>query len=124
VDFKVDQPGGFTKSYTLNVIRGSNTSVPVSDTTAPVQPLTLAYDETVHGDFFFGTINAVGPDADKYVVAELQPNSGAWLPADRNFCSFAFRLSAVPRTTNGYGLSPGHYLDFELIGISYTPPGP
>ena len=124
VRFKVDQPGGFTKSYALNVIRGSSTSVPVSDTTAPVQPLSLVYDEATHGSFFLGTLNAVAPDADKYVVAELQPNSGAWLPADRNFCSFAFRLSAVPRTTNGYGLSPGHYLDFEMVGISYTPPGP
>lgn len=120
VRFKVDQPGGFVKSYTLSVIRGSNNSVPVSDTTAPVQPLNLVYDETAHGNFFFGTINAVSPDADKYVIAELQPNSGAWLPADKNFCAFSFRLSTMPRTTNGYGLSPGYYLDFELVGISYT----
>jgi hypothetical protein len=123
VRFKVDQPGGFVQTYTLDVIRGSNTSVPVSDTTAPVQPLTLTYSEPTHGNFFFGTLNAVSPDADRYVVAELQPDGGAWLPADKNFCAFAFRLHATPRTTDGYGFTPGGYLDFELVGISYTPPG-
>jgi hypothetical protein len=122
--FKADQAGGFVQEYHLDVIRGSNTSVPVSDTTAPVQPLSVAYSEPVHGNFFFGTLNGVGPDADRYVVAELQANAGAWLPADKNFCAFAFRLHATPRTTNGYGLTPGGYLDFELVGISYTPPGP
>jgi hypothetical protein len=124
VRFKADHPSGFMQTYTLDVIRGSNTAVPVSDTTAPIQPLSLTYNEATYGNFFFGTFNAVAPDADRYVVAELQPTGGAWLPAGQNFCSFSFRLSATPRTTNGYGLTPGHYLDFELIGISYTPPGP
>ena len=124
VRFKADHPSGFMQTYTLDVIRGSNTAVPVSDTTAPIQPLSLTYNEATYGNFFFGTFNAVAPDADRYVVAELQPTGGAWLPAGQNFCAFSFRLSATPRTTNGYGLTPGHYLDFELIGISYTPPGP
>lgn len=124
VRFKVHHPGGFVQSYLLDVIRGSNTGVPVSDTTAPVQPLNPSYNEPTHGNFFFGTLNAVSPDGAGYVVAELQPNSGAWLPPATNFCAFAFRLSATPRTTNGYGLSGGSYLDFELVGISYTPPGP
>jgi hypothetical protein len=120
VRFKVDHAGGFVKEYHLDVIRGSNTSVPVSDTTAPVQPLSLSYSEPTHGNYFFGTLNGVAPDADRYVVAELQPTGGAWLPAGKNFCAFAFKLYATPRTTNGYGLTPGGYLDFELVGISYT----
>ncbi len=124
VRFKVHQPGGFTRRYLLDVIRGSNTGVPVSDTTLPTQPLDLSYSEPTHGNFFFGTVNAVAPDGDGYVVGELQPTGGAWLPAGRNFCAFAFRLWAAPRTTNGHSLTGGDYLDFELIGISYTPPGP
>ncbi len=120
--FKVDQPGGFVQSYSLSVIRGSNTSVPVSDTTAPVQPLSLSYSEPAHGSFFFGTLNGVGPDADRYVVAELQPNSGAWLPSNKNFCAFEFSVEATPRVTDGYSLASSRTLDKELIGISYTPP--
>jgi len=65
------------------VIRGSNTGVPVSDTTAPAQPLSLTYNEPIHGNFFFGTANAVPPDADGYVITELQPTGGAWLPGIR-----------------------------------------
>ncbi|MCP9470518.1 MAG: hypothetical protein NNA31_11030 [Nitrospira sp.] len=122
VRFKVDHPGGFLQSYGLAVVRGSNTNVPVSDTTAPVQPLSLDYNETTHGNFFFGTFNAVGPDGDRYVVAELQPNSGSWLPSGKNFCAFEFSVSATPRVTNGYSLGSGRTLDKELIGISYTPP--
>ena len=124
VRFKVNQSGGFVRSYSLSVIRGSNTGVPVSDTTLPAQPLSVTYSEPVHGDFFFGTLDAVGPDADGYVLAELQADAGAWLPADRNFCAFEFLISCSPRTTNGYGVFGGYDLDKELVGISYTPPGP
>lgn len=122
VRFKVTHPGGFLKNYHLSVIRGSNTSVAVSDTMAPVQPLNVDYNETTHGNFFFGTLNAMGPDSEGYVLAELQPNAGAWLPADKNFCAFAFEIWATPRITNGYSLWPSRRRDVELIGISYTPP--
>lgn len=122
IRFKADHPGGFAQRYYLDVRRGSNTAVPVSDTTAPVQPLDQAYNEATHGNFFFGTFNGVAPDSDNYVLAELQANSGAWLPSDKNFCAFAFELWGVRRTTNGYHLAGAHQLDQELIGISFTPP--
>jgi len=95
--------------------------VPVSDTTPPPQPLSLAYNQAAHGNFFFGTFNAVGPDADHYVLAQLQANAGSWLPPGQQFCAFQFALGATPRTTNGYALSGGYTLDSELVGISYTP---
>jgi hypothetical protein len=119
--FRVKQLGGFVQSYSVSVARGSNTGVPVSDATPPAQPLSLTYHEPTHGNFFFGTFNGVGPDADDYVLAELQPNSGAWLPSGLNFCAYEFKISASPRATNGYGVFGGHDLDKELVGISYTP---
>jgi hypothetical protein len=122
--FKIEQPGGFLTEYSVGVLRGSATSVPLEDITAPIQPLSLTYSEPVHGDFFYGTFNGVSPDGDAYVVAELQPVSGAWLPAGKNFCDFAFEIYATPRTTDGYGLGIQSRLDVELIGISdNAPPG-
>ena len=122
VKFRVQQPGGFVKSYQLKVLRGSATPVAVQDVVAPVQPLSLAYNETTHGDALFGTANAVGPDLDDYVTAELQATAGDWLPVDKEFCAFAFEIHAIPRVTNGYGLYSSRRLDVELVGISYTPP--
>lgn len=128
VRFKVKHPGGFLQRYHLLVIRGSNTSVPVSDITAPVQqPLILNYDEATHGNYFFGTFNAVNPDSEDYVLAVLQPNLGSWLaglPPDKTFCAFAFEIYATRRVTNGYWKDTAHRLDVELVGISYVPPAP
>lgn len=124
VRFKIDHPEGFLEQYSLNVLRGSNTNVPVSDTTAPVQPLSLSYSVATHGNFFYGTQNAVAPDASGYVLAELQPNSGSWLPAGKDFCAFAFEIHATPRVTDGYSTGVSRRLDVELVGISHTPPGP
>ncbi len=120
--FKIEHPGGFLKEYSVSVLRGAATPVPVADFTAPVQPLSLTYAEPTHGSFFFGTFNGVSPDGDAYVVAELQPTSGAWLPAGKNFCAFAFEIYATPRTTDGYDLGVQSRRDVELIGISYNPP--
>ncbi len=120
--FRVRQPGGFVQSYQLSVLRGSGTPVSVNDVVAPVQPLSLEYDETVHGDAFHGTADAVAPDLDDYVTAELQPASGSWLPTGTTFCAFAFEIHARPRTTNGYGLPGSRGLDVELVGISHTTP--
>ncbi len=124
VRFRADHPGGFMQSYSLGVIRGSNTPVPVSDNTAPVQPLSLTYSEATHGNTFFGTLDAVGPDGAGYVVAELQPDSGSWLPPGKDFCAFAFEVFGTPRVTDGYSLGGSRRLDVELVGIQYTPPSP
>ena len=115
--FKADHPGGFTQNYRVAVFRGSGTPVAVSDLTPPAQPLDVDYDEPTHGAAFFGTFNGVAPDGDNYVVAELQPDSGAWLPADKPFCAFAFEVHATTRATNGYGLPGSRRLDIELVGI-------
>ncbi len=122
IKFRVQQPGGFVGSYSLNVLRGSATPVAVEDVVAPVQPLYVTYDETTHGNTLFGTANGVDPDLDDYVTAELQAKAGAWLPAGKNFCAFAFEIHATPRVTNGYGLYGSRRLDVELVGISHTPP--
>lgn len=120
VRFKVDHPGGFLKKYSLIVLRGSATDVSV---TAPSQPLIMDYDETTHGNSFYGTLNAVSPDGDGYVEAELHP-VGVWLPTGKNFCAFAFEIYGKPRITDGHSLATGYRLDVELIGISYNPPTP
>lgn len=121
IKFKVDHPGGFLKNYNLSVLRGSAHPVAVSDTLAPTQPLSLSYNEGTHGNFFYGTLNAIAPDGDGYVLAELQPDSGAWLPAGKKFCAFAFEIHATPRVTDGYSLATEYRLDMELVGISYSP---
>jgi hypothetical protein len=120
--FKIEHPGGFLAEYGVKVQRGSATDVPVADFTTPLQPLHLVYNEPTHGSFFLGTFNGVSPDGDAYVVAELQPTSGTWLPAGKEFCAFSFEIDATPRTTDGYSLGGQSRLDLELIGISYSPP--
>ncbi len=122
--FKVEHPGGFLQEYSVGVLRGSAAPVGVSDLTPPAQPLSLVYNLPVHLNFFFGTFNGVSPDGDAYVVAELQPTSGAWLPAGKNFCAFAFEIYATPRITDGFSVGGQSRRDLELIGISYNPPGP
>ena len=119
VKFRVRQQGGFVQSYQLSVLRGSATPVAVHDVVAPIQPLIVDYDETLHGDTLFGTADAVNPDLDDYVTAELQATAGSWLPADKPFCAFAFEIHARPRMTNGYGLYGSRRLDVELVGISH-----
>ena len=115
--FKADHPAGFAQNYRVAVYRGSGTPVAVSDSTPPAQPLDVDYDEPTHGNAFFGTFNGIAPDGDNYVVAELQPDSGAWLPADKPFCAFAFEVHATTRATNGYSLPGSRRLDLELVGI-------
>lgn len=121
--FRADHPGGFALKYWVKVYRGSGTDMAVSDLTPPFQPLSLAYDETLHGSAFFGTFNAVAPDGANYVEAELQPDAGAWLPTGKSFCAFAFEIHATTRATNGYGLPGSRRLDLELVGIQ-LPPSP
>jgi len=123
IRFKVRHPGGFLQQYRLTAMRGSATGVPLTEISSPVaQPLILSYDETAHGNFFHGTFDAVSPDVDDYVVAVVQPTGGQWLPPGKNFCAFAFTLTGRRRTTDGYSLDDDHWLDSELIGISYTAP--
>ncbi len=119
--FKVDHAGGFTQNYRVAVLRGSGTPVAVSDLTPPAQPLDVNYDEPTHGNAFFGTFNGVAPDGDNYVVAELQPDSAAWLPAGKPFCAFAFEVYASTRATNGYGLPGARRQGIELVGIQLLP---
>jgi len=121
VRFRVDQPGGFVTNYHLSVLRGSATPVAVSDTTPPAQPLDVSYSDAAFGSTFSGTADGgVAPDGTGYVVAELQPSGGSWLPAGKSFCAFAFEIHGTPRQTNGYGLAPGYRLDVELVGISHS----
>ncbi len=122
IKFRVQQAGGFVQSYWLNVLRGSATPVAVHDVVAPVQPLSVTYNEATDGDTLFGTANGVNPDLEDYVTAELQATAGAWLPTGKQFCAFAFEIHASPRVTNGYGLYGSRRLDVELVGISHTPP--
>lgn len=118
VRFKADQPGGYMRSYGLSVFRGSATPVPVADSTAPVEPLSVTYSEVTHGNFFFGTPSSPNSDGFGYVTVDLQPTSGSWLPAGKNFCAFSFEVDGCPRVTDGYGVFGCRRLDFELIGIS------
>lgn len=116
--FKVNQPGGFLESYSVAVYRGSATPVPVVDSTAPVEPLSVTYSEGAFGNAFYGTANGVAPDGDGYVTVDLQPVSGAWLPAGKTFCAFSFEINGDLRITDGYHNFGGGRLDFELVGIN------
>jgi hypothetical protein len=120
VRYVVDQPGGFLGSYSLTAGRGNGpTPVAIADYTLPIQPLSLTFDPLVHGTFFRGTRNAVGPDANGFVAAETQPVSGSWLPGTTTFCAFKFDLNATPRITDGWSLAGGGVVAEDLVGISY-----
>jgi len=125
VRFKVRHPGGFLQHYHLTAMRGSATGVSLEEVTLPdPQPLSLDYSEAKHGAYFYGTANAVLPDVDDYVLAVVEPADGQWLPAGKDSCCFAFTLHGRRRITDGYNLDPDHWLDTELIGLSYTAPSP
>jgi hypothetical protein len=113
--FRAIHLGGFVHNYSVSVKRGSNTPVAVTGDI----PLSMTYDQTVHGDSFQGTLHpsAGSPDADGYVEATLTP-VGSWLPAGKSFCAFSFEVHGRTRSTNGFGLRAGGLLDKELVGIS------
>jgi hypothetical protein len=120
VRYAVDHPGGFLGAYSLTAARGNGpTSVAIADYTPPIQPLSIAFDPMVHGVFFRGTRNAIGPDANGYVEAETQPVSGSWLPPATTFCAFKFDLNASLRITDGWSLAGGGVVAEDLVGISY-----
>jgi hypothetical protein len=118
VCFKVNHPGGFLASWDFKVYYGSATPATVIDSTVPVEPLNVSYNEATHGNNFYGTANGVAPDGDGYITVDLQPTSGAWLPTGKTFCAFSFEVNGYPRITDGYSNFTGGRLDFELIGIS------
>lgn len=129
VRFRVDHPGGFTERYSLGVLRGSGTPVPVnSELTVAAdpgsaQPLLVAYSEVTFGPTFFGTFDGgFGAGADGYVDAKLTATSGAWLPEGHTFCAFAFEIYGDTRATDGYSLSGVGRLDVELVGITFGAP--
>jgi hypothetical protein len=121
VRFRAHQPGGLLDGYSLKVLRGSNTPVPVQDDGDPHRAA-WRFDPVVHGVEFFGTADLPSSNGDGFVTAELTP-TGSWLGSFQS-CAFAFELhsSGVPkdypgRRTNGYSNGGGGRLDVELVCI-------
>ncbi|HEB56089.1 MAG TPA: hypothetical protein ENI98_07255 [Gammaproteobacteria bacterium] len=119
VRYRATDAEGFMTTYSLNVYRGANTSVPTKNS-ASGSPVSASY-QSVSPYRFSGTLNET-LDPSGYVEISLIPSLGSWLPSTVDFCAFSFELSATERKTNGYG-SPGNRILWrELIGISYTQP--
>jgi hypothetical protein len=118
VRYKAIDEQGFMRNYSLVAYRGSNTSVPIVDTLT-LTPIAAAYQD-VAPYRFGGTLDV---SLDGWVEIQVQPASGNWLPAGRDFCAFSFELYVRDRTTNGYG-TPGNRLVYrELIGLAHDDGG-
>ena len=86
------------------------------------KPLVKSY-ETSMGASFRGTLDVPGNTLGS-LESEVTPDSGAWLPAGKDFCAFAFELWTTRRATDGRDPAYGKRQHIELIGINYTPPTP
>jgi hypothetical protein len=128
VTYRAVDPEGFLQSWGLTVTRGNNVSVPVNGVggvppskayTPPSSPSSCTS--------FTGTRDEPTATIADYVDTTLQPSSSAdWLPTNINFCAFAFTLRVHDRVTDGRpgGTYPQVVFWQDLIGLSYTSPGP
>jgi len=133
VRYRVTDPEGFLESWSLSVTRGNNVSLPVDAVGGVIlstsgNGVAKGYHAAVPPptpppcSSFHGTTDEATADIDGYVDTTLQPRSGAnWLPADHNFCAFAFTLTANDRVTDGRTAFPQAVFWQDLIGLSYTP---
>jgi hypothetical protein len=117
IRYRVRNLEGFLLDYGLSVYRGSNTPVaitgsPISGSYADVSPFR-----------YQGTPDEAGADLDGYVEVAITPSGGDWLGGN-TFCAFDFELGSQDRLTDGQGVVPSQTLWRELVGLSYTPPGP
>lgn len=117
VKHRAVDPEGFLHSWALGVTRGNN--VPVAAmVTAGAQP--KAFSAAPSPCDFTGTRDEPTADVNDYVLTTLQPSPAgtAWLPAGRNFCAFAFTLTAIDRVTDGRNAYPQSVFSMDLIGLS------
>jgi hypothetical protein len=108
---------GFMADYSLNVYRGSNTFVPTRDTVT-LNPVAFSY-QNVLPFRFRGTLDQT-LDPLGYREIQMEPNAGAWLPVDKNFCAFSFELNVRDRVTDGKSIPSSRLIWRELIGISFS----
>ncbi|HYW14469.1 MAG TPA: hypothetical protein VE871_21055, partial [Longimicrobium sp.] len=66
---------------------------------------------------FHGTGDQPSADADGYVVTEVTPTGGSWLPAGVPFCTFAVQVSASTRVTDGHHANVPYGPAQYLLGI-------
>ncbi len=121
VRYRVRDEEGYLQAFGLSVSRGNNHGVSVT-----VQSGVLPKDAAAAPNScnFQGTADATVTeglaDIDGYVSTTLVPApAGAhWLPADHNFCAFAFTLTGTDRVTDGRNAFPLAFVWQDLIGIS------
>jgi len=119
VRYRAVEPDGFLAAWKLAVTRDQRHPVPLACTAgAPV-----AQRYTAVPPRFSGTGALPAADAQGYVDSVLQPAADAagrrrWLPEERDFCTFAFTLSASDRVTDGRSGYPSAVLQQDLIGLS------
>jgi hypothetical protein len=116
VRWRADDDEGSLASYGLGVQRGNAGGLPVTGTGGAISG---AY---VHGSAlactaFHGTGDQPSADADGYVVTEVTPTGGSWLPAGVPFCTFAVQVGASTRVTDGYHANVGYGPAQYLLGI-------
>lgn len=119
VRYRAVEPDGFLAGWRLAVTRGPQQPVPVVCTAgAPVAQRYPALPPR-----FTGTLGLPSSDEQGYVDSVLQPAPDGtgrrhWLPEQRDFCTFAFTLSATDRVTDGRHGYPSTVLRQDLIGLS------
>lgn len=111
VRYRVRDPEGFLRSFSLTVLRGSNHPVGISG------GLISGSYQNVAPFRYEGTPDEAGADLDGYVEVAVTPVTGDWLEG-HSFCAFAFSLGATDRTTDGLGVPGGRTVWTELIGLS------
>ena len=114
-------PDGFLWRWSLSAVRGSNTSVGLTDG-ATGSPPGETYPGAVVDSRFYGTSEQVGADVDGYVTLTVTPPASGWL-GEHPFCGYSFELHVRDRTTNGKTTPTVRTLWDEVLGLQSPPAG-
>jgi hypothetical protein len=120
VKHRAVDPEGSLHSWGLSVTRGNNHAV---STVVASGVTPKAFSAAASPCDFTGTRDEPSADMADYVLTALKPDPLAadgpnWLPADHNFCAFAFTLTAADRVTDGRTAYPQVVFWQDLIGLS------
>jgi hypothetical protein len=118
IKFKANQLQSFMNDYALSVRKGNISGFGINGNGPGQISGSYAHGDDLICSQFEGTFDDPAHDGFGFVVADIVPQSGPWLEANQQFCTFAVNLSCSVRVTNGYNQAVYSYGPTQyLLGI-------